>query len=147
MCEYAVEVNPSFFDFVPRQLQTRAMCESVIKENIYFFDGIPDELKTQEMCERAVETRPTLFFEDVPDYFVTLKILELCKNATAEEGEDYRNRIRKLKAMTCIVEYKQRKAKKAKIKEELLPVAWHPDCVIDWCFSEDKKEVLEKLYE
>ena len=27
--------------------------------------------------------------------------------------------------------YKQRKVWKTKIKEELLPIAWHPDCVID----------------
>ena len=42
--------------------------------------------------------------------------------------------------------YNQRKAQKAKIKEELLPIAWHPDRVIDWCFSEDKKKDLEKLW-
>ena len=94
MCEYAVAVDLRFFDFVPRQLRTRAMCESIIEENIYFFDGIPDELKTQEMCERAVETRPTLFFEDVSDYFVTPKMVELCEYAIAEEK---RRRLLKVK--------------------------------------------------
>ena len=33
--------------------------------------------------------------------------------------------------------YQKRKAQKAKIKEELLPIAWHPDRVINWCVSED----------
>ena len=39
--------------------------------------------------------------------------------------------------------YKHHKHQKAKIKEELLSVTWHPNCVIDWCFYEDEKEVLE----
>ena len=29
---------------------------------------------------------------------------------------------------------------------ELLPVAMHPDRVIDWCFDEDEKGALEKLW-
>ena len=33
--------------------------------------------------------------------------------------------------------YKKRKAQKVKIKEELLPITWHPDRVKDWCTSED----------
>ena len=35
--------------------------------------------------------------------------------------------------------YKKRKAQKAKIKEELLPIAWYPDRIKDWCMSGDKK--------
>ena len=29
--------------------------------------------------------------------------------------------------------YKKRKAQKAKIKEELLPIPWHPSRWQDWC--------------
>ena len=35
--------------------------------------------------------------------------------------------------------YQNRKAQKAKIKEELLPIAWHPNSVMDWCMPKDKK--------
>ena len=45
--------------------------------------------------------------------------------------------------------YKKRKAQKAKIKEELLPIAWHPSRYWDWCMSEDekkKKKEIEKLW-
>ena len=35
--------------------------------------------------------------------------------------------------------YQKRKAQKAKIKEQLLPIAWHLSRVIDWCMSEDGK--------
>ena len=42
--------------------------------------------------------------------------------------------------------YQKRKAQKAKIKEELLPIAWHPDRVMDWCMSEEKKKETEKYF-
>ena len=35
--------------------------------------------------------------------------------------------------------HQKRKAQKAKIIEELLPIAWHPNRVMDWCMSEDQK--------
>ena len=54
---------------------------------MYLFDGIPDKFKTQKKYERAVETRATLFFEDVLDYFVTHKMVELCEYAIPEEEE------------------------------------------------------------
>ena len=42
--------------------------------------------------------------------------------------------------------YMQRKAKKTQIKDELAPIAWYPDRVIDWCFDEDEKNDLKKLW-
>ena len=33
-----------------------------------------------------------------------------------------------------------------KIKDELLAVTWHPDRVVDWCFDEDEKRNLKKLW-
>ena len=35
--------------------------------------------------------------------------------------------------------YQKRKAQKAKIKEELISIAWYPDRVMDWCMLEDEK--------
>ena len=32
------------------------------------------------------------------------------------------------------------------IMKELLPIAWHPDRVLDWCFDEDDKRDLKKLW-
>ena len=43
--------------------------------------------------------------------------------------------------------YQKRKAQKAKIKEELLPIAWHPNHVWDWCMPRDEKKEIEKLWE
>ena len=40
--------------------------------------------------------------------------------------------------------YQKRKAQKAKTKEELLPITWHPSRYWDWCMSEDEKKKTEK---
>ena len=42
--------------------------------------------------------------------------------------------------------YKKRKAQKVCIKEELLPITWHPSSRWDWCVAEDKKKETEKLF-
>ena len=78
------------------------------------------------MCNPAVQENNDLI-EYVPDWFVTPKMLE-----ESQEEE-------------WVEALKQRKVQKAKIKEELLPVVWYPDRVIDWYFDEDEKEALEKL--
>ena len=43
-------------------------------------------------------------------------------------------------------EWNKRKPQKAKIKEELLPIAWHPSRWLDWCIPKDKKKETEKLW-
>ena len=42
--------------------------------------------------------------------------------------------------------HKKRNAQKASLKEELLPIAWHPDPVMDWCMAEDEKGFIFKNY-
>ena len=42
--------------------------------------------------------------------------------------------------------YKKRKAQKASIKEQLLPIAWHPSRYWDSCVPEDEKKKTEKLW-
>ena len=58
------------------------------------------------MCNEAVQSEPWVL-EHVPDWFVTL--------------QDFDN------VLTLRDPYIKRKAQKAKIKEELMPIAWHPD--------------------
>ena len=41
--------------------------------------------------------------------------------------------------------YQKRKAQKASIKEELMPVAWYPSRWWNWCVPEDEKRETEKF--
>ena len=36
-------------------------------------------------------------------------------------------------------DYQKRKTQKTQIKKELIPIAWNPDRVMDWCMAEDEK--------
>ena len=57
--------------------------------------------------------------------------LKLCHDSNDWHGDD--------KAIGWYEGYKKQKAQTAKIKEELLPIAWNPDRVMDWCMLEDEK--------
>ena len=73
---------------------------------------------------------------DVPDWFVTqqqLKILQYDSN-----NNDL---------IECFDGYKKRKAQKASIKEELMPITWHPSRWWDWCVPEDEKKVKEIFFD
>ena len=42
--------------------------------------------------------------------------------------------------------YQKRKTQKAKIKDELMPIAWHPRRWWDWCMSEEEKKETENFF-
>ena len=42
--------------------------------------------------------------------------------------------------------YEKRKEQKSQVKEELLPIVWHPSRWWDWCVPEDEKKETEKLW-
>ena len=76
-----------------------------------------------------------LLLRYVPDWLVTQQLIELWNY--------YCNDDRLIKWRNG---YVKRKAQKANIKEELLPIAWHPDRVMGWCMSEGEKKEIEKLW-
>ena len=38
------------------------------------------------------------------------------------------------------------KALECKIRANLMPLAWYPDRVVDWCFDKDEKRDLKQLW-
>ena len=84
----------------------------------------------QKMCDDAVKyDLSSLQF--VPDWFVTQQQIDILSDDNYVYND---NEISKLYD-GC----KKQKAQKVSIKEELVPIAWCPDRVKDWCLSEDKK--------
>ena len=85
------------------------------------------------MCNEVVRRDPEMF-EHVPHWFVTLQ--EMWHKDFDDDD----------KLITWRDAYIKRKAQKAKIKEELMPVAWHPDRCWNWCVTEDEEKELEKYF-
>ena len=129
MCNEAVQrVVPWALSYVPDKFVTQKMCNEAVEKSPWVLEHVPDQYKTQEMCNEAMEKNPWVL-ELVLDQFVTQ---EMCDEAG--------------KKSPCALWYKgyeQCKAQKAKIKEELMPVAWHPDRWWNWCVPEHEKKELE----
>ena len=93
---------------------------------------VPDHLKAREMCNEAVGWHLCLL-EHIADWFVTQEQIK------SWYDDDYWH------SNAFIIKwyqgYQKQRSQKAKIKEELLPVAWHLNHAMDWCMSEDEKKL------
>ena len=100
------------------------MCERAGEDDLNALEFVLDHFKIQEMYEKSVEV-DLLSLKYVPDWFVRKQQIGPWDDDVIIKWYDG---------------YKKCKAQKTKIKEELLPIAWHPDPVMDWCMREDEKE-------
>ena len=106
------------------------MCNETVEVNPWQLYDVLDYLKTQQICDDMVQG-DSYSLQFVPDWFVTQEQLE-----TWDDDNDYCNDDELIKWYR---RYEKRKAQKVKIKEELMPIAWHPNRVMDWCMPEDEK--------
>ena len=90
---------------------------------------VPDRLKAREMCEKTAKKYLWLL-KYVPDLFVTHQRIKI-----GHDNDDYCNDD---ELTQWYKGYQKRKAQKAPITEELLPIPWHPSRHSDWCVPEDE---------
>ena len=150
MCNEAMHIDPYSLAFVLDCFKTQKMCDKSIEIEPFTLWHVPDNLKTKKMCIRAVEAGLGLL-EYVPDWFVTQQQIKIWRDDDEYCDAEYCDDDELIKWYDG---YQKRKAQKAKTKEELLPIAWHPDHVMDWCMSEDERDVwkqqivfLKKLFD
>ena len=124
-----LQSDPCTFKHVPDKYKTQKICNEAVQSDPWMLKHVPDQYKTQEMCNEAVKKSPCAL-RFAPDQFVTQKM----RDAIVKKSPC---------ALWCYKGYEQRKAQKAKIKEELMSVAWHPDRWWNWCVPEDEKKELE----
>ena len=114
MCETAVEKNPGCLKHVPGHFKIEKMCIKSVEKEAETLEHVPDHFKTGEMWKKAIEA--DLYTQVFcPDWFVTQEQIKSWCN------DDYDDR-----TTGWYEGYQKRKAQKASIKEELLPIAWHP---------------------
>ena len=92
------------------------------------------------MFEKVVKDDPSSL-QYVPDWFVTGEWACMWYDKSDYWADDENNKFFK-----WYDGYKKRKAQKAKLKEELMRVVWHPSRWWDWCVPEDEKKETEKLW-
>ena len=109
LIEISLPPLPDLF-FMPDHINTQGMCAKEVDIEPRFLELVSDRLKTKGMCNKAVRRKPyTLRY--VLDWFVTQHLLKIWH----DNDED--------KFFEWYDGYKKRKAQKAAIKEELLPIA------------------------
>ena len=126
MCNEIMPINPLSLVYVPDRFKTKE-----IEVGPWQLYNVPDHLKTQDMCDKAGKD-DFLSLQYVPDWFVTQGQVKIWHDDSEYHDDDD-------EVIEWYDGYKKRKAQKAKIKEELLPIAWHPNRVMDWCMSDDEK--------
>ena len=130
ICNEAVRREPYNLWHVPDHFRTQEMCNEAVEEDPYMLKFVPDPLMTQKMCGKAVWGDP-FSLQYVPDWFVTQGQLEIW-----HDNDNYCNDDELIEWYDG---YKKRKAQKVSIKKNLMPIAWHPNRVMDWCISQDEK--------
>ena len=90
-----------------------------------------DHFKTQVICDTAVKD-DSFSLQFVPDWYVTRVWVDMWHDNDYDEDGD--------KFFEWHEGYKKRKTQKASIKEDPLPIAWHPSRYWDWCGPEDEKK-------
>ena len=113
------------------------MCEIAVEKYPYNLRHVLDYLRTQEMCKEAVQKRLCLL-EYIPDWFVTQQQIKIWHDDAYYCNDD--------KLIEWYERYQKRKVQKAKIKKELMRIAWHPLWWWNWCVPEDEKRKTEKLW-
>ena len=138
MCNGAVQEIPFLLALVPDHLQTKGTCSGTVQNMSSTLRFVSDHLKTQGMCNEAMRVRLWLL-KYIPDRFVTQQQLKLWHDDDEYSNDD--------EIIKWYEGYKKRKAQKASIKEELVPIAWYPLRWWDWCIPEYEKRNTEKLWE
>ena len=100
-------------------------------------EAVPDCFKTREVCDKAMRKSPSSLMY-VPDWFVTQQQIKMW-----HDDDEYCDDDDEL--IEWCNGYKNQKAQKAKIKDELMPVAWHPSQWWKWCMPEDNKKRDRKI--
>ena len=127
-CKDAVRREPYALGYIPDHLKAQEMCGKAIEEDPWRLNAVPDCFKNKRKCEKAVEDEPWLL-EYVPDWSVTQQQAKLWDDYCTDGGY-----------IKCYEGYQKRKTQKPRIKEGLLPTAWHPSRYWDWCVPEDEKK-------
>ena len=130
ICNEAVGENPAAISLVPDCFKTQEMCIIALEVDPWLLNGIIDYLKTQKMCDNVVRRDP-YSLQFIPGWFVTQEQIKIW-----DDDDHYYDRD---EIIECCNGYHKWKIQKAKIKEKLLSIAWHPNRVMDWCMSDDEK--------
>ena len=144
MYQKVVEETPCLLRCIRDRFKTEMMCNEVVRRVPRSLVYVPDCFKTLEMCKKVVGAGRLL--KDVPDWFVKREWIDMQCNEYYDDDNDKHSWQDKYNIFEWRDDYKKQKVQKASIKEELMPIAWHPSRWWDWCIPEDEKKRQKKIF-
>lgn len=96
MCISAVFEYSVMLQFKPLECNTQEKFENAVNDNLFMLELTPVLHKIREMCEKAVNIDPSSS-KDVPDLFVTPKMLLIIDNADLDNFINRHNRFKQHK--------------------------------------------------
>ena len=112
----------AFFDLVPDRFKTLEMCIKAVEVDPWQLYNVPDHFKIQKMCDAAVRG-DSYSLQYVPDWFVTQGQVKIW-----HDDDDYCDDD---EIFDWYDNFKKSKPQRAQIKEDLMPIAWHPTRIRD----------------
>ena len=122
MCAKEVDIEPRFLELVSDRLKTKGMCNKAVRRKPYTLRYVLDWFETQKMCDKAVKYDSSSL-QFVPDWFVRTEWVYMWYNDYYDDDGGHWEDDDEDKFFEWYDGYKKRKAQKAAIKEELLPIA------------------------
>ena len=144
MCNEIMRTMPNAFHRIPDHFKTQKMCIKAVEVDSSFLQLVPDHFKTQQICEKAVR-EDSSSLQYVPDWFVTREELHMWHDDYCDDDNGHWDDDDD-KFFEWYDSYKKQNAQKARIKKQLMRVAWHPSRWWNWCFPEDEKKETVKLW-
>ena len=117
ICNEVMRNSPWALRFIPYHLKIQEMCSEAVEACPWTLEHVPNNLKIQKMCNEAVR-RGLWNLRHVSDSFVTQQQIKIWHGDTYYCNDD--------RLIRCCHDYQKRKAQKASIKKEILPIACHP---------------------
>ena len=137
MCNWVVKDKENFLGSVPDRFMTQEMYDACVLRDPQGLWCVPDRYKAQEMCNKAVKKVPWPL-KHVPDRLETEEQLKIWR-----DDNKYCNAYELIKWYDG---FQKHKTQKAKIKQNLMPIAWHPSCWWNQCVPEDEKKEMENFF-
>ena len=128
---------PKAFHLIPDCFKTQKTCIKAVEVDSSFLQLVSGYFKMQEICDKAVKDDSSSL-QFVPDWFIRREWVDMWYDDYYDDyGGHWDDDDDEDKSFELYDGYKKRKAQKVSIKEELLPIAWHPSGGWNWCMTED----------
>ena len=157
MCDKAVDEDLFLIVYCPDKYVTQKMCDEIVDYSLTLLKLIPNWFVTSKMIIKPftalyADQNICYFNEDSGEAAFScseMGIVDIDLNNISlgdKFDEDDPDTIILMRGLAWHIKFRKREEHKKELREELIPVAWHPNRWWDWCMSEDEKNEIDPMF-